>query len=83
MTYFFIFALFNINEALSLLGDIGNNFTSADLHMLPPDSSFSGGISDNEDQPERINHLLKKHLDAQAEVLFHYNATNDAYNQQL
>ena len=48
---------YGVNEALSILEDNLSSFSTADPFMLPPDSNLSDADSDDEDQPESLNHL--------------------------
>ena len=53
---------YDFNEALLFLADSGTSFSSVDLYITPPASTLSDGDSDDEDQPESINHLSGQNL---------------------
>ena len=73
---------YDVNEALSFLADSGTNFSSADLYITPPASTLSDGDSDDEDQPESINHLSRKQLEAPAKIVFHHSTDEVSGHQQ-
>jgi len=44
-----------------------DDYTSADIHITPPvDSQLSEEDSDDDDQPQSINHLSGQQLNAEA-----------------
>ena len=73
---------YDVNEALSFLADSGTSFCSADLYITPPASTLSDGDSDDEDQPESINHLSEKQLDAPTEIVFYLSTDEVSGHQQ-
>ena len=73
---------YDVNEALSFLADSGTSFSSADLYITSPASTLSDGDSDDEDQPESINHLSGKQLDAPAEIVFYHSTDEVSGHQQ-
>ena len=46
----------SLHDALSRLDEAKENFARADLHILPPCSTLSDEDSDDEDEPESLNH---------------------------
>ena len=72
---------YNVNEALSFLANSGTSFSSADLDITPP-ASISDVDSDDEDQPQSINHLSGKQLDAAAEIIFYHSTDEVSGHQQ-
>ena len=67
------FVRFTVNHALSMLEiDIPSASTiKADLCVLPPNTVLSDEDSDDEDNPNSMNHLSGKQLAVPAEVVFH------------
>ena len=45
------------------------HFLEADLFILPPDYVFSGADSDDEDEPQSMNHLSSRQLSVSTEVV--------------
>ena len=70
-TKMYIFGRYSVNDALSLLDETNEDYSSVDLYILPPDSALSDGDSDDEDKPESLNHLSGKQLAAPTEVVMH------------
>ena len=68
---------YGVNEALSILEDNLSSFSTADLFMLPPDSNLSDADSDDEDQPESLNHLSGRQLAVPTEVVLHNDQDGD------
>ena len=59
---FFIFR-FTVSEAIEMLEDEQDNILSADVFITPPnDNQLSEEDSDDEDQPDDINHLSGRQL---------------------
>ena len=54
-----------------MLDETNEDYSSVDLYILPPDSTLSNGDSDDEDEPESLNHLSGKQLAAPTEVVMH------------
>ena len=67
----YIFGRYSVNDALSTLDETNEDYSSVDLYILPPDSTLSDGDSDDEDEPESLNHLSGKQLAAPTEVVMH------------
>ena len=66
-----IFGRYSVNDALSLLDETNEDYSSVDLYIIPPDLTLSDGDSDDEDEPESLNHLSGKQLAAPTEVVMH------------
>ena len=67
----YIFGRYSENDALSMLDETNENYSSVDLYILPPDLTLSDGDSDDKDEPESLNHLSGKQLAAPTEVVMH------------
>ena len=67
----YIFGRYSVNDALSMLDETNEDLYSVDLYILSPDSTLSNGDSDDEDEPESLNHLSGNQLAAPTEVVMH------------
>ena len=52
-----------------MLDETNEDYSSVDLYILPPDLTLSDDDSDDEDEPESLNHFSGKQLAAPTEVV--------------
>ena len=67
----YIFGKYSVNDALSMLDETNEDYSSVDLYILLPDSTLFDGNRDDEDEPESLNHLSGKQLATPTEVVMH------------
>ena len=70
-TKMYIFGRYSLNDALSMLDETNEDYSSVDLYILPPNSTSSDGDSDDEDELESLNHVSGKQLAPPTEVVMH------------